>query len=71
MKVLVTGSAGFIGSNLLLRLPGDVPVTYAGLTYLERDFGFRHSLEVLEERTVLFEAKNGKYEPLSEEDIMK
>ncbi|MCQ2181813.1 MAG: WbuC family cupin fold metalloprotein [Bacteroidales bacterium] len=30
-----------------------------------------HSLEVLEERTVVFEAKDGKYEPLPEEDIMK
>ena len=30
-----------------------------------------HSLEVLEEGAVLFEAKNGKYEPLAEEDIMK
>ena len=30
-----------------------------------------HSLEVLEEGTVVFEAKDGKYEPLSEQDIMK
>ena len=30
-----------------------------------------HSLEVLEEGTVVFEAKDGKYEPLAEEDIMK
>ena len=30
-----------------------------------------HSLEVLEEGTVVFEAKDGKYEPLPEEDIMK
>ncbi len=30
-----------------------------------------HSLEVLEEGTVIFEAKDGKYEPLPEEDIMK
>lgn len=29
-----------------------------------------HSLEVLEERTVVFEAKDGKYEPLAEEDVM-
>ena len=27
-----------------------------------------HSLEVLEEGTVVFEAKDGKYEPLAEED---
>ena len=30
-----------------------------------------HSLEVLEEGTVVFEAKDGRYEPLSEEDIMR
>ena len=30
-----------------------------------------HSLEVLEEETVVFEAKDGKYEPLAEEDVMK
>ena len=30
-----------------------------------------HSLEVLDEGTVVFEAKDGKYEPLSDEDIMK
>lgn len=29
-----------------------------------------HSLEVLEEGTVVFETKDGKYEPLAEEDIM-
>ena len=30
-----------------------------------------HSLEVLEEGTVIFEAKDGRYEPLIGEDIMK
>ena len=30
-----------------------------------------HSLKCLESGTVLFEAKNGPYEPLGEEDIMK
>ena len=30
-----------------------------------------HSLEVLEEGTVLFEAKDGKYEPVQDEDIMR
>lgn len=29
-----------------------------------------HSLEVLDEGTVVFEAKDGRYEPLAEEDIM-
>ena len=30
-----------------------------------------HSLEVLEEGTVVFEAKDGKYEPLTEVDIIR
>lgn len=30
-----------------------------------------HSLEVLEEGTVVFEAKDGMYEPIQDEDIMK
>ena len=30
-----------------------------------------HSLEVLEEGTVVFEAKDGKYEPMKEEDVTK
>ena len=29
-----------------------------------------HSLEVLESRTVIFEAKDGAYEPLSEDDVL-
>ena len=29
-----------------------------------------HSLEVLEEGSVVFEAKDGKYEPLAEEDVL-
>lgn len=30
-----------------------------------------HSLEVLEEETIIFEAKDGAYKPLNENDIMK
>lgn len=30
-----------------------------------------HSLEVLEEGTIVFEAKDGKYEPLEDEDFLK
>ena len=30
-----------------------------------------HSLEVLEEGTVVLEAKDGKYEPIQDEDIMR
>ena len=30
-----------------------------------------HSLEVLEEGTVVFETKDGKYEPVQDEDILR
>ena len=43
MKILVTGAAGFIGSNLVPMQAGDVPVTFADTSSLERDFGFKPS----------------------------
>ena len=52
--ILVTGAAGFIGSNLVKRLllvpmqAGDVPITYADTTSLERDFGFKPSTPLRE-----------------------
>lgn len=38
---------------------------------LQISVGQWHSLEVLEEGTVVFEAKDGKYEPLKEDELMK
>ena len=38
-------------------------------TMIQIEAGQWHSLEVLESGTVIFEAKDGKYMPLSEEDI--
>lgn len=35
------------------------------------EVGRWHSLEVLEEGTVIFEAKDGAYEPLKPEDIIQ
>ena len=35
------------------------------------ELGQWHSLEVLEEGTVVFEAKDGAYEPIKEDDVMK
>lgn len=45
----------------------------AGGEYLmvQIEAGQWHSLEVLESGTIIFEAKDGRYEPLGEEDIMK
>lgn len=38
---------------------------------IQIEVGQWHSLEVLDPGTVVFEAKDGKYEPLKEEDLMK
>ena len=35
------------------------------------EVGQWHSLEVLEEGTIVFESKDGKYEPLREDELMK
>lgn len=35
------------------------------------ELGQWHSLEVLEEGTIVFEAKDGKYEPLIEEELLR
>lgn len=41
-----------------------------GGVVLNIEKGQWHSLQCLESGTVLFEAKNGAYEPLGEEDIL-
>lgn len=54
---------GNLTDTILLEAGGDVPM-------LQIPVGQWHSLKVLEEGTVIFEAKDGAYEPLSAEDIM-
>ena len=54
---------GELTDKILLEAGGAQPV-------LQIPVGQWHSLEVLEEGTVIFEAKDGKYEALGEEDIM-
>ena len=54
---------GNLTDTILLEVGGDVPM-------LQIPVGQWHSLEVLEEGTVIFEAKDGAYEPLAEEDIL-
>ena len=55
---------GNITEEVLMAAGGENPV-------VQVEKGRWHSLECLEPNTVLFESKDGKYEPLSEEDIMK
>ena len=47
------------------------PVEVAEVPMVQVEAGRWHSLEVLDEGTVLFEAKDGKYEPMKEEDVTK
>ena len=47
------------------------PVEGAKVPMVQVEAGQWHSPEVLEEGTVVFEAKDGKYEPLKEDELMK
>ena len=47
------------------------PLSNPSVPMIHVEAGQWHSLEVLEEGTVVFEVKDGKYEPLQEDEIMK
>lgn len=55
---------GNVTEEVLMIPGGENPV-------VQVEKGRWHSLECLEPNTILFESKDGKYEPLSEQDIMK
>ena len=55
---------GNVTEEVLMVPGGENPV-------VQVEKGRWHSLECLEPNTILFESKDGKYEPLSEQDIMK
>lgn len=63
LKEYFYDSDGRLTSTILLQAGGETPA-------LQIPVGQWHSLEVLEEGTIIFEAKDGKYEPLGEEDVM-
>ena len=54
---------GEVTESIILEAGGDVPM-------LQIPVGQWHSLEVLEEGTIIFEAKDGAYEALAAEDLM-
>ena len=54
---------GAIAEEFVMEHCGEHPM-------VQIEAGQWHSLEVLVEGTVVFEAKDGKYEPLKEEDVM-
>ena len=55
---------GGITEEFIMEPGGEHPM-------VQVEAGQWHSLEVLEEGTVVFEAKDGMYEPLKEDDMMK
>ena len=52
---------GTLAKEIEMRAGGECPV-------VQIEAGQWHSLEVLESGTIIFEAKDGRYEPLGEED---
>ena len=64
LKEFFYDDEGNLTDTIYLQAGGENPM-------LQIPVGQWHSLEVLEEGTVVFEAKNGKYEPLKEEELMK
>ena len=55
---------GNITDEFLMEPCGQYPM-------VQIEVGQWHALESLESESVIFEAKEGAYEPLSEEDILK
>ena len=55
---------GEIVESYVLEVGGDTPV-------LQIPVGQWHSVECLESGTIIFEAKDGPYAPLTEEDILR
>lgn len=55
---------GTLAQEFEMRAGGECPV-------VQIEAGQWHSLEVLESGTIIFEAKDGRYEQLGEEDILK
>ena len=55
---------GEITESFILKVGGDTPL-------LQIPAGQWHSVECLETGTIIFEAKDGAYEPLAEEDILR
>ncbi len=53
---------GKVTEEFVMEPKGDCPV-------VQIPAGQWHSLEVIESGTVIFEAKDGKYEPLSDENV--
>ena len=62
VKEILFNEAGEVVEEILMEVGGDCPV-------LQIPAGQWHTIEALEEGTVIFEAKDGAFAPLSEEDV--
>ena len=63
LRLFLYDNDGCLTGNFLMEAGGQYPM-------IQIEAGQWHSLEVLQEGTVVFEAKGMAYEPLAEEDIM-
>ena len=64
VKEILFDEAGNVTEEILMEVGGDCPA-------LQIPAGQWHTIEALESGTVIFEAKDGAFAPLSEKDIMK
>ena len=64
VKELLYDEAGEITEEILMEVGGDCPV-------LQIPAGQWHSIESLETGTVIFEAKDGAFAPIGEDDILR
>lgn len=62
VKEILFDECGNVAQEILMEVGGDCPV-------LQIPAGQWHSIEALESGTVIFEAKDGAFAPLREEDI--
>lgn len=64
LREIFYNDEGEVTDTILMQAGGDCPV-------LQIPMGQWHTVEVLEPGTVIFEAKDGAYTPLTDEDILK
>ena len=64
LKEIFYNDEGEVTDTILMQAGGDCPA-------LQIPMGQWHTVEVLEPGTVIFEAKDGAYTPLADEDVLK
>ena len=64
LKEIFYNDEGEVTDSILMQAGGDCPA-------LQIPIGQWHTVEVLEPGTVIFEAKDGAYTPLTDKDVLK